>query len=88
VLGKRHFGFRLGRWQWVGVTITAVGLAVIGFTGGGGTRPQHSSLAALIAVQRAIVAVAAALPATSAHRSVSHRPEGLFLGLGAGGLGL
>jgi hypothetical protein len=88
VLGKRHFGFRLDRWQWVGVTITAVGLAVIGFTGGGGTRPQHSSLAALIVVQRAIVAVAAALPATSAHRSVLHRPEGLLLGLGAGGLGL
>jgi hypothetical protein len=59
VLGERYFGFRLGRWQWVGVTITAAGLAVIGFTGGGATRPQRSSLAAMIAVEGAIVAVAA-----------------------------
>lgn len=86
VLGERYFGFRLGRWQRVGVTMTAAGLAVIGFTGGGATRPQHSSLAALIAVEGAIVAVAAALLATSAHRSVPHRPEGLLLGLGAGAL--
>jgi len=46
VLGERYFGFRLGRWQWVGLSITAAGLAVIGFTGGGATRPQRSSLAA------------------------------------------
>jgi drug/metabolite transporter (DMT)-like permease len=59
VLGERYFGFRLGRWQWVGVTITAAGLAVIGFTGGGAARPQRSSLAAMIAVEGAIVAVAA-----------------------------
>jgi drug/metabolite transporter (DMT)-like permease len=86
VLGERYFGFRLGRWQWVGVTITGAGLAVIGFTGGGATRPQQSSLAALIAVESAIVAVAAALLAISAHRSVLHRAEGLLLGLGAGAL--
>jgi drug/metabolite transporter (DMT)-like permease len=86
VLGERYFGFRLGRWQWVGVTITGAGLAVIGFTGGGATRPQRSSLAAMIAVEAAIVGVAAALLAISAHRSVLHRAEGLLLGLGAGAL--
>jgi drug/metabolite transporter (DMT)-like permease len=86
VLGERYFGFRLGQWQWVGVTITGAGLAVIGFTGGGATRPQQSSLAALIAVESTIVAVAAALLTISAHRSVLHRAEGLLLGVGAGAL--
>jgi drug/metabolite transporter (DMT)-like permease len=86
VLGERYFGFRLGRWQWIGLTITAAGLAVIGFTGGGATRPQRSSLAAMIAVEGAIVAVAATALAISAHRRVLHRAEGLLLGLGAGAL--
>jgi drug/metabolite transporter (DMT)-like permease len=86
VMGERYFGFRLGRWQWAGVTITAAGLAVIGFTGGGATRPQRSSLAAMLAVECAIVAVAATVLAISAHRSVLHRAEGLLLGLGAGAL--
>jgi drug/metabolite transporter (DMT)-like permease len=86
VLGERYFGFRLARRQWLGITITAAGLAVIGFTGGGATRPQQSSLAAMIAVEAAIVAVAAAVLAISAHRGVLHRAEGLLLGLGAGAL--
>jgi DNA-binding NarL/FixJ family response regulator len=86
VLGERYFGFRLGRWQWVGLSITAAGLAVIGFTGGGATRPQRSSLAAMIAVEGAIVAVAATALAISTHRSVLHRAEGLLLGLAAGAL--
>jgi drug/metabolite transporter (DMT)-like permease len=41
VLAERYFGFRLGRRQWVGVTITAVGLAVIGLTGGGANDEQR-----------------------------------------------
>jgi drug/metabolite transporter (DMT)-like permease len=32
VLAERFFGFHLGRQQWIGVTITAAGLAVIGLT--------------------------------------------------------
>jgi len=86
VLAERFFDFRLGRWQWFGVTITAAGLAVIGLTGGGANRPQHSSLAALIAVEAAIFALGAALLAISAHRRVLHRAEGLLLGLAAGAL--
>ena len=86
VLAERFFGFRLGRWEWFGVTITAAGLAVIGLTGGGANRPQHSSLAALIAVESAIFAIGAALLAISADRRVLHRAEGLLLGLAAGAL--
>ena len=86
VLAERFFAFRLGRWQWFGVLITATGLAVIGLTGGGAARPQRSSLAALIAVEGAIFALGAALLAISAHRRVLHRAEGLLLGLAAGAL--
>ena len=86
VLAERFFDLRLGRWQWFGVTITAVGLAVIGVTGSGAARPQHSSLAGLIAVEGAVFAVGAALLAVSAHRRITHRAEGLLLGLAAGAL--
>ena len=86
VLAERFFAFKLGRWQWFGVLITATGLAVIGLTGGGAARPQRSSLAALIAVEGAIFALGAALLAISAHRRVLHRAEGLLLGLAAGAL--
>ena len=86
VLAERFFAFKLGRWQWFGVLITAAGLAVIGLTGGGAARPPRSSLAALIAVEGAIFALGAALLAISAHRRVLHRAEGLLLGLAAGAL--
>jgi hypothetical protein len=52
----------------------------------GASRPHRSSLAALIAVEGAIFAIGAALLATSAHRRVLHRAEGLLLGLAAGAL--
>ena len=39
VFAERFFGFQLGRRQWAGVTITAVGLVVIGLTG----RRRHRS---------------------------------------------
>jgi drug/metabolite transporter (DMT)-like permease len=86
VLAERFFDLRLGRWQWFGVTITAVGLAIIGLTGSGAARPQRSSLAGLIAVEAAVFAVGAALLAISAHRRIRHRVEGLLLGLAAGAL--
>jgi drug/metabolite transporter (DMT)-like permease len=51
VFAERFFGFHFGRRQWVGVTITAAGLVVIGLTGGGANDPERASLAALIAVE-------------------------------------
>jgi drug/metabolite transporter (DMT)-like permease len=86
VFAERFFGFHLGRRQWVGVTITAAGLAVIGLTGGGANTPQRASLAALIAVEGAIFALGAALVRISARRDVLHRAEGLLLGAAAGAL--
>lgn len=86
LLGERYFGFRLGRRQWIGVTLTAAGLVVMGLTGGGATQPQHSSLAPPISVGCGIFAIGAALLAVSRHRLVLKRAEGLLLGLAAGAL--
>jgi len=86
VFAERFFGFHLGRRQWVGVTITAVGLVVIGLTGGGAKHPEHASLGALIAVEGAIFGIGAALVRISTRRHVLPRAEGLLLGAAAGAL--
>lgn len=86
VFAERFFGFHLGRRQWVGVTITAAGLVVIGLTGGGANDTQRASLAALIAVEGAIFAIGAALVRISARRHLPLRAEGLLLGAAAGAL--
>ena len=79
VLAERFFGFELGRRQWVGVTITAAGLVVIGLTSGGAEDTQRASLAALIAIEGAIFAVVAALIRVSTRRHLPQRGEGLLL---------
>ena len=86
VFAERFFGFHLGRRQWVGVTITAAGLVVIGLTGGGAKHPERASLSALIAVEGAIFAVGVALVRVSTRRHVLPRVEGLLLGAAAGAL--
>jgi len=86
VFAERFFGFQLGRRQWVGVTITAAGLAVVGLTGGGATDPPRSSLGALIAFEGAICAIGAALVRVASRRHLVPRAEGLLLGAAAGAL--
>src|SRR4029079_13793792 len=86
VFAERFFGFQLGRRQWIGVTITAAGLVVIGLTGGGANDPERASLSALIAVEGAIFAVGVALVRVSTRRHVLPRVEGLLLGAAAGAL--
>ena len=86
VFAERFFGFQLGRRQWVGVTITAAGLVVIGLTGGGANHPESASLGALIAVEGAIFAIGAVLVRVSTRRHVLPRAEGLLLGAAAGAL--
>ncbi len=86
VFAERFFGFQLGRRQWVGVTITAAGLVVIGLTGGGDGDPERASLAALIAVEGAIFATGAVLIRISTRRHLAPRGEGLLLAAAAGAL--
>jgi drug/metabolite transporter (DMT)-like permease len=83
VLAERFFGVRLGRRQWAGVTLTAAGLAVIGLTAKT-EGPQRSSLAALIAVEGAILAIGVGLVRISMRRGLAHRREGLLLATAAG----
>jgi drug/metabolite transporter (DMT)-like permease len=83
VLAERFFGFPLGRRQWAGVTITAAGLAVIALTATA-EGPQRSSLAALIAVEGALLAAGAGLVRISTRRDVPQRGEALLLALAAG----
>jgi drug/metabolite transporter (DMT)-like permease len=85
VLAERFFGFQLGRRQWTGVTITALGLAVIAVTGGS-AHAQTPSLAALIAVECSIFAIGAGLVRVSTRRRIEARPESLLLGIAAGAL--
>lgn len=85
VLAERYFGFRLGRRQWTGVTITAAGLAVIGLTTTA-TGPEHASLAALISIEALILAAGLFLVRLSTSRHIADRPEALLLAAAAGGL--
>jgi drug/metabolite transporter (DMT)-like permease len=87
VLAERYFGFRLRRRQWTGVIITAAGLAVIGLTTTTtATGPQRASLAALIAIEAAILATGLFLVRLSTSRHVADHPESLLLATAAGGL--
>ena len=83
VLAERFFGFHLGRRQWAGVTITAVGLTVLGLTAKA-EGPQRASLAALIAVEAGILAIGVVLVRISTRRDLDRRPEALLLATAAG----
>lgn len=85
VLAERYFGFKLQRRQWTGLAVTSAGLAVIGLTSSH-TGGDRSSLAALIAVEAAVFAIGALLVIASIRVDVSHRREGMALGVAAGAL--
>jgi drug/metabolite transporter (DMT)-like permease len=83
VLADRFFGFPVGRRQWAGMTITAAGLALIGLTAKA-EGPQRSSLAALIVVESAILALGIGLVGITTRRRLGRRREALLLGTAAG----
>jgi drug/metabolite transporter (DMT)-like permease len=83
VLAERFFGFHLGRRQWAGVMVTAVGLVMLGLTAHS-EGPQRDSLAALIAVETGILALGVVLVSISTHRDVGHRQEAFLLATAAG----
>ena len=83
VLAEWVFGFHLGRRQWAGVMITAVGLIVLGMTASA-EGPQRVSLAALIAVETGILALGALLVRISTREDVDHRREAFLLATAAG----
>jgi drug/metabolite transporter (DMT)-like permease len=84
VLAERFFGFRLGRRQWLGLGVTAVGLTVLAVTGGPAGHVGRSSLAALIALEAGVLVVSSLLVAGSVKLARLHPAEGLVLGVAAG----
>jgi drug/metabolite transporter (DMT)-like permease len=87
VLAERFFGFHLGRRQWIGVVITAAGLAVIGITQGSQpTHPPGYALAALITVECTVLLLATGVAAMAGRLRVLQAREGVLLGAAAGAL--
>ena len=87
VFAERFFGLRLGRRQWVGVIVTAAGLAVIGLTSGSGDgEPREYAVAALIAIECGVLVAGVAIALPSIHRRVPPAAQGLVLGATAGAL--
>jgi drug/metabolite transporter (DMT)-like permease len=87
VLAERFFGFRLGRRQWIGVIITAAGLGVIALTLGpqGDDAPGYA-LAALIAVECTVFALATGVAVISNYLGTLRARSGLLLGAASGAL--
>jgi drug/metabolite transporter (DMT)-like permease len=87
VIAERYFGFHLGRRQWIGLLMTAVGLAVIGLTSGrqGGDAPGYA-LAALIVIECTILGLATGLALFSHRLGLSPAGQGILLGAAAGAL--
>ena len=87
VLAERFFGFHLGRRQWAGVIVTAIGLAIIGVTSGSadGEPPEYAP-AALIAVECGVLVAGGAIAALATHSRIPLALEGLLLGVAAGAL--
>jgi drug/metabolite transporter (DMT)-like permease len=87
VLAERFFGFALGRRQWIGVIITAIGLAIIALTVGprGDDAPGYA-LTALIVVECTVFVLATGLAVLSSHLPTLRARQGLFLGAASGAL--
>jgi drug/metabolite transporter (DMT)-like permease len=85
VFAERFFGLHLGPRQWVGVIVTAAGLAVIGLTSGPSVdETRRFALAALIAIECGVLVAAVAV--TSTHHRLPGAAQGLLLGAAAGAL--
>jgi drug/metabolite transporter (DMT)-like permease len=87
VLAERFFGFHLGRRQWTGLVITAVGLAIVGITQGAQpSEPPGYALAALIIIEGGVLLVATGVAVMAGRLRVLQAWEGLLLGAAAGAL--
>jgi drug/metabolite transporter (DMT)-like permease len=84
VLAERSFGLEVGRRQWIGVGLTAVGLVLLAITLplGGGAHSGYS-LAAMIAFESSLLVIGTLL--VMSHKlGVPHEHHGVALGVAAG----
>jgi drug/metabolite transporter (DMT)-like permease len=85
IVAERFFGFQLGRRQWTGLLVTAVGLAILGLTQAPATH-DHASAAALIAVECAVIVLSGVLICAAIRLDRLHLREGIYLAMSAGAL--
>jgi drug/metabolite transporter (DMT)-like permease len=85
VLADRCFGFELGRREWIGVGLTALGLAFLGLTVESGSTGTHSSysISAMIAFEGAMILIGTLLVLSHRVERIRHR-HGVLLGAAAG----
>src|SRR4051794_16003243 len=84
VLAERFFGFKVGRRQWLGVGLTAAGLALLAVTlpSTGGAHDGYS-LAAMVAFEAGLLAVGLLL-VLSHKLGAPHHHHGVLLGTASG----
>jgi len=85
VLADRWFGFDLGRREWAGVALTAVGLAFLGLTVQTGSTDTHSSysISAMIGFEGGMILLGTLLVLSHRVERIRHR-HGVLLGAAAG----
>jgi drug/metabolite transporter (DMT)-like permease len=85
VIAERFFGFKLGKRQWVGVFLAALGLALLAITGEAesGQGSADYSLPAMIAFEAALVGLGTALILSYRMRQVRSQ-TGVMLGVATG----
>jgi drug/metabolite transporter (DMT)-like permease len=83
VLAERVFGFEVGKRQWIGVCMTALGLALLAITlpGSDGAHSSYSH-AAMISFEAGLLAVGGFIVWSPSVRQ--HEHHGVFLGAAAG----
>jgi drug/metabolite transporter (DMT)-like permease len=85
VLADRWFGFELGRREWMGVGLTALGLAFLGLTVETGSTGSHSSysISGMIAFEGGMILIGTLLLLSHRVERIRHR-HGALLGAAAG----
>lgn len=85
VMADRWFGFELGRREWIGVGITAIGLAFLGFTVQSGSTGAHSqySISGMVAFEGVMIVIGILLMLSHRVERVRHQ-HGLMLAAAAG----
>jgi hypothetical protein len=85
VLADRCFGFELGKREWMGVGLTALGLAFLGLTVEGGANSSHSSysISGMVAFEGAMILLGTLLMLSHRVERIRHR-HGVLLGASAG----
>jgi drug/metabolite transporter (DMT)-like permease len=85
VVAERFFGFELERRQWLGLTLTAAGLAMLAITGEArsGQESANYSVVAMLAFEAALASIGVGL-VVSCNRGRAKSHHGILLALAAG----